>query len=78
MFVANWALSDLAFYGRAVAVLLILILSIFASASRIIRCASSEKIPSATMWTAALIVFVAGFVFVAGVLRIVTLPSLHW
>jgi len=73
---ANGAFSDLAFYGRAVAVLLVLILSIFASASRIIRCASADKISTATIWTGALIVFVSGFVFVAGLLRL--LPSVHW
>lgn len=72
---SNGAEVGLAFYGRAGVCLLVLTLSIIAAASKIIRCASNDKIPTATIWTAALIVFVGGFVFVAGLLKLLpTLP----
>ncbi len=78
MFVTDGVVLGLFFYSRTGAFLLILILSIFAAATRIIRCASNEKIATATMWTAALILFVGGFVFVAGLLRLLPQPSSHW
>ena len=78
MFDSNGVFLHLAAYGRAGAVLLILSLSILAAASRIIRCASQDKIPSSTIWTGALIAFSGGFVFVAGFLNLLPQPSAHW
>ena len=76
MFDSNGSVLALAFYGRAGACLLIMTLSILAAASRIIQCASADKISTTTIWTGALIVFVSGVVFVAGSLNL--LPSVHW
>ena len=67
----------LSFYGRWVAFLFILIPSILAASSRIIRCASHDKIPTATIWVGILILSVGGFVFVAGLLRLLPIPA-HW
>lgn len=78
MFDFNGLAIDIPFYSRAGAFLLICVLSIFAAASRIIKCASDDKTSTVTIWTAALIVFVFGFVFVAGMLRLLPQPEMHW
>ncbi len=76
IFDSNDATLGLSLYARGVAFLFILIPSILAASSRIIRCASADKIPTATIWIGVLILSVGGLVFVAGLLRLLPMPAL--
>jgi len=74
---SNGTVWGLSFYERGLVFLVVLFLSILAAASRIIRCASNDKIPNATIWTGVLIVVVGGFVFIATFLRVIPQLSVH-
>ncbi len=77
IFDSNDAALSLSFYGKGVAILLILIQSIFAASSRVVRCACDDKTPTATFWIGLLILSVGSFVFVAGLLRLLPAPA-NW
>ena len=77
IFDSNDATLGLSFYSRGVAILLILISSILGASSRVTRCASDDKTPTATFWIGVLILSAGGFVFVAGLLRLLPMPA-HW